>query len=151
MRTPLSFKALPLRPLAALAVVALLVLTPACVYDDHRSFGATEKWIFSDINRVPKIIGVPFVSIGDSLISPFTAACDQWGSDPLYDPNHKYLSYAGSRVLARSHMGDGYKWGASIPAIIIETVWLIVTGPIDLVTVLVSDEDHHEEHDAGVH
>jgi hypothetical protein len=143
MRTLLSLKAFRLRPLAGLAVLLLLVTT-GCRYNDHRSFGATEKWVHSDINRVPKIIGTPFIAIVDGIISPVTAACDQWRSEEPYHPDHRYLSYAGSRVVARSDMGDGYIWLASVPSIILETVWLIITGPIDLVTVLVSDDTHSE-------
>ncbi len=136
------------RSLACLAVLGALLLCTGCLYNDHRSFGATEKWVHSDINYVPKIIGTPFVAIGDGIVAPFTAASDQWGSRPLYNPNHKYLSYAGSRVIARSDIGDGYKWLASVPSLIFDTLWLIVTGPIDLFTVLGSDQDTDVKNEA---
>ena len=122
--------------LAALAVVAALLT--GCVYDGHVSYGATEKWVHSDINYVPKIIGTPIIAIVDGIISPFTAACDVYDDHP-YAPDHRYLSYAGSRVIGRSDMGLGYQWMASVPSIVLETVWLIVTGPIDLFTVLWDD------------
>jgi len=89
----------------------------------------------SDINYVPKIIGTPIVAIVDGVISPFTAACDVYDDHP-YSPDHRYLSYAGCRVIGRSDMSLGYQWEASVPAIVLETVWLLVTGPIDLFTVL---------------
>jgi len=138
-----------IRSLACLAVVGALLLSTGCIYDNHRSSGATEKWVHSDINYVPKIIGTPFVAIGDGIVGPFTAACDQWGDRPLYHPDHKYLSYAGSRVIGRSDMGEGYQWMASIPSLVLDTVWLIVTGPIDLFTVLFSDQDSTDKVDAA--
>jgi len=143
------------RRLAVLAIGALLFT--GCVYDDHACFGATEKWCESDIPTIPKIIGTPFVAIGDSIISPFTAFADQFeirwwfiipvgiDRDEVYDPNHRYLSYAGSRVIGRSHMGLGYQWGASFFSIIFETVWLVITGPIDLITVLADDDGKIED------
>lgn len=132
------------RRTVAAAVLAALAAT-GCVYDDHASFGATEKWVESDINYVPKIIGTPFVAIADGIVAPATAWVDQFETfefrrDEVYHPDHRYLSYAGSRVIARSGMGDGYKWGTSIFSIIFDTVWLPVTGIVDLVTVL-SDDD----------
>jgi hypothetical protein len=144
MRTQLQPASLT-RSLACLAVLGALLLSTGCVYDNHRSFGATEKWVHSDIHTVPKIIGTPFVAIADGIIGPATAACDQWGSDELYHPDHRYLSYAGSRVIARSDMGHGYQWLASVPSIILDTVWLIVTGPIDLFTVLCCGDETGEE------
>ena len=119
--------------LAALAVVAALL--SGCMYNGHYSYGATEKWVHSDINIVPKTIGTPIVAIVDGIISPFTAAFDVYDDHP-YAPDHRYLSYAGCRVIGRSDMALGYQWLASVPAIVLETVWLIVTGPIDLFTVL---------------
>ncbi|HEX5010011.1 MAG TPA: hypothetical protein VFY71_06390 [Planctomycetota bacterium] len=119
--------------LAALAVVAALL--SGCLYNGHYSYGATEKFVHSDMNVLPKAIGVPIVAIVDGIISPFTAACDVYDDQP-YSPDHRYLSYAGCRVIGRSDMALGYQWEASVPAIVLETVWLIVTGPIDLFTVL---------------
>jgi len=119
-----------------LAVLAVgLLLLSGCVYNGHVSYGATEKWVHSDINYVPKILGTPVLAIVDGIISPFTAAFDVYDDHP-YAPDHRYLSYAGSRVIGRSDMSLGYQWLASVPSIVIETVWLIVTGPIDLFTVL---------------
>ncbi len=138
---PLPPRALLHRTLAGLVLGALLLSSTGCMYDDHYSFGATEKWVHSDTTRVPKVIGTPFVAIVDGIIGPFTAASDEWGSETVYNENHKYLSYAGSRVVARSDIGLGYQWIASVPAITFDTLWLIVTGPIDLVTVLASDHD----------
>ncbi len=138
------------RRLAALSIGALLLT--GCVFNDHACFGATEKWTTSDIHTIPKIVGTPFVAIFDSIISPFTAFADQYeidwwfivpvgiDRDEVYDPDHRYLSYAGSRVIGRSDMGLGYQWGASIFSILFETVWLIITGPIDLITVLADDD-----------
>jgi hypothetical protein len=136
------------RSLACLAVLGALLLSTGCMYDNHRSFGATEKWVHSDVNVVPKLIGTPLIAIVDGIIGPATAACDQWSSRPPYHPDHEYLSYAGSRVIGRSDMGEGYKWLASVPSIVLDTVWLIVTGPIDLVTVLWFGEDSTAEVEA---
>ncbi|MEO8754098.1 MAG: hypothetical protein ABI624_15620 [Casimicrobiaceae bacterium] len=133
------------RSIACLAVLGALLLSTGCIYNNHRSFGATEKWVHSDINYIPRYIGTPFVAIGDGIVAPFTAACDQWGDRPLYNPDHKYLSYAGSRVIARSDMGEGYQWLASVPSLVLDTLWLIVTGPVDLFTVLFSDQDSDEK------
>lgn len=139
------------RRFALPSALGLLLLT-GCVYNDHASFGATEKWTTSDIHTVPKIVGTPFVAIFDSLVSPFTAFADQYeidwwfiipvgiDRDEVYHPDHRYLSYAGSRVIGRSPMGLGYQWACSIPSILIETVWLVITGPIDLITVLADDD-----------
>jgi len=147
MRTQDSTASL-FRSLACLTVLGALLLCTGCMYNGHRSYGATEKWVHSDINYVPKIIGTPVIAIVDGVIGPFTAACDEWSDRPLYNPNHKYLSYAGSRVIARSNISDGYKWLASVPSLILDTVWLLVTGPVDLFTVLFSDEDTDAKNEA---
>ncbi|MBM3984325.1 MAG: hypothetical protein FJ296_01325 [Planctomycetes bacterium] len=126
------------RRFAALALVVALAAT-GCVYDDHASYGATEKWVHSDVNYVPKIIGTPFIAIFDGLVSPATAAVD-YMDDDVYHPDHLYFSYAGSRVIGRSDMGGGYAWGASIFSIILETAWLPITGLADLVIVLTDDD-----------
>jgi hypothetical protein len=123
------------RRLALLSLGALL-FTTGCVYDNHMCMGMTEKWVHSDVNTVPKIIGTPFLAIFDSLIAPATGVVD------LARDDTKYLSYCGSREVGYGTMGDGYKWITSLFSIPIETVWLIITGPVDLVTVLVSDPEH---------
>jgi hypothetical protein len=129
------------RRLIAPLALGLILLVTGCYYNGHRNMGATEKWVMSDINYVPKIIGTPFIAIVDAIIGPATMLWDQVVYDPQYHPKHKYFSYAGSRTLARSDMGLGYLMLASIPAIIIDTVWLILTGPIDLIWVLGWGED----------
>jgi hypothetical protein len=126
--------------LPALAL-ALLIGTTGCAYNNHRNFGATEKWVASDVNYVTKITGTLFLSLGDSIISPATMLWDQVFSNSQYDPAHKYFSYSGSRAIARSDMGLGYQWMTMFPALLIETVWLVVTGPADMVTVLLLGDD----------
>jgi hypothetical protein len=132
---PRTTVALPRRLLVALAL-GLLLSTQACVYDHHQNMGATERWVASDISVIPKVAGTFFIALFDAIIGPFTMTADQLFRNPQYDPEHKYLSYAGSRTIARSNMGHGYQWLAGFPTIIIDTVWLIVTGPIDIFWVL---------------
>jgi hypothetical protein len=124
--------------LLASLVLALLLLSPSgCLYNGHRNMGATERWVASDINFMPKIGGTFFIAIVDAIIGPGTMLVDQVFYNPQYHENHKYFSYAGSRTIARSDMGHGYQWLAAFPTFLIDTVWLILTGPIDIVWVLV--------------
>jgi hypothetical protein len=124
-----------------LVLGVLLTSSVGCTYNGHTNMGDTEKWVASGVNVFPKtLIMIPIV-IFDSVISPFTAAYDQLFRDPQYHEDHKYLSYAGSRSIGRSQMGLGYQIVGSIFSIPIETVWLLVTGPVDLITVLVSGDD----------
>lgn len=118
--------------------VALVLITQlvGCAYDHHTNMGDTEKWIASDVHIVPKCIGLLVLPAFDAVVSPFTMSGDLIFRDKQYDPRHKYLSYAGSRTIGRSHMGLGYQIWCSLFTIPIETVWLIVTGPVDLITVL---------------
>jgi hypothetical protein len=132
----------------ALLTLGLLLFTTGCVYDNHACMGMTEKWTHSDVNYITKIIGTPVVSIVDSVIAPVTGLCDEL-DPPSYSPDHEYLSYVGSRVIGRSTMGDGYKWMCSVPSIVIETVWLIVTGPVDLLTVLFDDTGRQDDDDVA--
>ena len=130
------------RPAAARVLLAAglglaLLVAPACKYNGHRTMGATEKLVASDVNHVAKIGGTFFVSLGDSILAPAEMLVDQVVYDPQYVPEHKYFSYAGSRTIARSDMGHGYQWLAAFPTFLIDTVWLILTGPIDIVWVLV--------------
>ena len=142
-RAPL-FRSLT-RRLAALSVGALL-LTTGCVYDNHACMGMTEKWTHSDVNYITKIIGTPVIAIVDSVIAPVTGLCDEL-DPPVYSPDHHYLSFVGSRVIGRSTMGDGYKWESSIPSIVIESFWFLITGPVDLFTVLFSDDGRQDTED----
>ena len=119
-----------------LLVGLLLVGSSGCSYNHHTNIAATEKWVASDVNVVPKVLGGILTSIVDAVFSPFTASFDYIYYDPQYDPDHEYLSYAGSRTVGRSDMPDGYQWMASIFTIPIETVYLPLTGLIDLVYVL---------------
>ncbi|MHC5211326.1 MAG: hypothetical protein ACYTG2_11460 [Planctomycetota bacterium] len=134
---PRTTRALTCRIVAPL-VLGLLLLTPGCVYNRHVNMGATERWVASDLNTVSKITGTVFISIADAFIGPGTMIVDQFAFNPRYDERHKYLSFASSRTVARSDMGDGYKWMASVPALVFDIGWLIVTGPTDLVWVLVT-------------
>ena len=126
-------------------VAVLLSGTVACRYNGHRNMGATEKWVASDVHIVPKAFGLIFVPLFDAIFSPFTASIDYIGNDEQYHPDHKYLSYAGSRTIGRSDMGLGYQVWCSIFTIPIETVWLVLTGPIDLVNVLWFGDDAEDE------
>src|SRR5262249_57993893 len=88
----------------------------------------------------------PVISIVDSIIAPFTGLRDEL-NPPVYAPGHHYLSFVGSRVVGRSTMGDGYKWLSSVPSIGIEAIWFIITGPVDLFTVLFSDDGRQDTED----
>ncbi len=145
MRPPHTLPVALARTLAGLSLAVLLVTATGCMYDHHRNMGATEKLEGSGLHTIPKAVLFPFVAITDSLISPITMACDLASHDEQYHPAHHYFSYSGSRTIARSQMGMGWQWAASVPSIIIETCWLIVTGPIDLVTVLVSGDETSDE------
>lgn len=133
---------------AAWLLVGLLSLTfTGCYYNGHRTFGATEKLAASEVTVIPKTIGVLFSSPVDSLLAPWIMIFDQLRYDPQYDPNHKYISYAGSRVIARSDMEWGYSAIATIFAVPIETVYLLLTGPIDLIWVLGFEEPNDGDDD----
>ena len=129
-----------LRRCAAPLALGLLATT-GCYFDGHRNMGATEKWVASDINDVPKAVATPLVAIVDSAISPATMLWDQVDYDPQYNPDHHYLSYAASRTIAHSHMSAGYQWLTLAPTLAFDTVWLVVTGPIDLGYVLVAGDE----------
>lgn len=130
-----------LRRFVAPLALGLILTVTGCYYNGHRNMGATEKWVGSDINYVPKIIGTLPIAIVDAVLGPFTMTWDQIAYDPQYHPKHKYFSYAASRTIARSDMGMAYMWLASIPTILIDTVYLLVTIPIDLVWVLGFGDD----------
>jgi hypothetical protein len=134
------------RPAAARVLLAAglglaLLVAPACKYNGHRTMGATEKLVASDVNHVAKIGGTFFVSLGDSILAPAEMLVDQVVYDPQYVPEHKYFSYAGSRTIARSDMGLGYQWMSSIWSVIIETLYLPITGTVDLVGILAFGDD----------
>ena len=94
------------RRLAAPLALGAILMVSGCYYDGHRNMGATEKWVNSDINYVPKIIGTLPIAIVDAVIGPFTMLWDQIAYDPQYDPHHKYFSYAASLVrLGRIERG----------------------------------------------
>ncbi len=122
----------------------LLVGTVGCSYNRHTNMGDTEKWVASDVNIVPKVLGVFPLAIFDSIVSPATMAGDLIFRDEQYSPKHTYLSYASSRTVGRSEMGLGYQILASIFTIPIDTAFLPITGIIDLVTVLVVGDDGSE-------
>ena len=137
--------------LGLVVIGVLLTSSFGCTYNGHTNMGATEKRVASRVNVLPKVLVLLPISIVDSVFSPFTAARDQWFRDEQYHPNHEYLSYAGSRAIGRSDMGLGYEIMVSIFSIPIETVWLLLTGPVDLITVLVSDDDDDHDHDGDEH
>lgn len=117
----------------------------SCAYNHHTNFGTTEKWVASEVNIVPKVLGSLLTSVVDSVFSPFTASFDALYYDEAYHPDHEYLSYSGSRAIGRSDMPGGYQAIASIFSIPIETAWLPLTGLIDLVYVLwIEDDDSGE-------
>jgi len=127
-----------------LAVGVLVVGTVGCSYNRHTNMGTTEKWAMSDVHIVPKTLGLLILPPLDAVFSPFTMSGDLLFRDEQYDPAHKYLSYAGSRTIGRSPMGLGYQVLCSIFTIPIETVWLPVTGLIDLATVMIVGDDGTE-------
>jgi hypothetical protein len=133
-RTRAARTRLLLAPLA----LGLILGSLGCAYNRHHNMGATERWVASDINFVPKIAGTFFIATFDAIIGPGTMLVDQVFRRPQYAEKHKYFSYAGSRTIARSDMGHGYQWLAGFPTIIIDTVWLILTGPVDIAWVLLT-------------
>ncbi|MGQ0553391.1 MAG: hypothetical protein ACT4PU_09245 [Planctomycetota bacterium] len=141
-------RALKLSLPTALICVLLLGLT-GCQYNQHRNLGATEKWVASDVNYVPKILGTVLLSIGDAFVGPVTMLVDHAENDRQYHPDHLYFSYAASRTNGRSEMGLGYQWMVMFPTFIADTVFLPVTGLIDLVAVLGfgdDGDDHYGDH-----
>jgi len=134
-----------LRPGLILSIL-LLSATIGCKYDDHRNMGATEALANSNLNYWTKPVGVLVVSVGDAVFSPFTMASDQMSSE-RYHQDHKYFSYAGSRAIARSNMGLEYQAIASFPTILIETLFLPITGTIDVITAINSDDGESEDDD----
>ncbi len=134
--------AAPLSSRLGLALSVLVLLASAgCTYNGHRTFGATEKIVASDVNYVTKIAGTAFVSLGDAILAPAEMIADQYehGTNQ-YHPDHKYLSYAGSRAITRSDMGLGYQWMASIWSLVAETIYLPVTGSLDLLYILMAGD-----------
>lgn len=118
------------------AVVLVLGLSTAgCSYNRHLTFGATEKWVASDMHTIPKVGGTIVLSLFDAILSPWFMIGDEFRSE-RYHPDHKYLSYAGSRAIGRSAMPLGYQAIASIFSIPIETAYLPITGLIDLIRVV---------------
>lgn len=126
-----------------LAAGVLLTLATGCKFNDHYNYGATEKWVDSDLHTIVKTIGTPVVAAVDGVISPATASVDQT-ADSTYHPDHDYMTYSGSRVIARSDMGPGYQWLASVISIPLETFWLIVTLPVDAAHALSVNKTHSE-------
>jgi len=127
--------------------VCVLVVSAGCSYNYHTNMGHTEKWVASDVHMIPKTVGTPILSIVDGILSPFTMIGDQIFRGEQYHPDHHYLTYAGSRTIARSHMGLGYQAVASIFTIPIETVFLPITGLIDLFGVMFFGDDGAAEDD----
>ena len=68
--------------------------------------------------------------------TPFTTSWDYIARDDQYHPDHRYLSYSGSRVVGRSDMPLGYQGIASIFSIVLDTAYLPLTGLIDLIYVI---------------
>lgn len=128
-----------------LLVGALTLGLTGCVYDDHLVFGATEKWVASDINIIPKTLGTIVISPFDAILAPWFMIGEQIARDDQYHPDHTYISYAGSRTIARSDMAWGYQMIASIFSIPIDTIYLLITGPIDMVWVLGFGDDGSAE------
>ena len=132
-----------MRTLRILGVLALvLVAATGCRYNDHRTMGATQKLGTSDVSPIPKMLGTMIVGIGESIIAPLEATWDYATNDEQYADDHEYLSYAGSRTLKRSQddMG-GYMYMVYPFTVLIETVWLIVTLPVDAVYELAGSRD----------
>lgn len=129
-----------------MAAGVLLTLATGCRFNDHYNYGATEKWVHSDLHTIVKTVGTPVVSFVDGVISPATMTVDQT-TDHVYHPDHEYMTYSGSRVIGRSDMGLGYQWLASVVSIPLETFWLIVTLPVDAAHVLSESRTHSPSDD----
>ncbi|RKY19652.1 MAG: hypothetical protein DRQ55_10190, partial [Planctomycetota bacterium] len=119
-----------------LLVGVLALGVTGCVHNDHLVYGATEKWEASDQHMVPKAFGFIFPVVFDAILSPWFMMGEQIARDEQYHPDHRYISYAGSRTIARSDMGQGYKFFASIFSLPIDTVYLLISGPVDLIWIL---------------
>lgn len=144
--TPVLSGSIARRTCAWLLVGLLLVSSSGCAYNQHTNFAASEKWVASDVNIVPKVLGSLFLAPIESVFSPFTAGFDYIYYDDQYHADHEYLSYAGSRTIGRSDMGLGYQGVASVFSIIIETAYLPLTGLLDLVYVIWIEEDEPAAH-----
>lgn len=129
-----------------MAAGVLLTLATGCRFNDHYNYGATEKWVDSDLHTIVKVVGTPVVAIVDGVISPATMSVDQT-ADATYHPDHEYMTYSGSRVIARSDMGLGYQWLSSIFSIPLETFWLLVTLPVDAIHTLSDSRTHSPQDD----
>ena len=147
-RTPNTHRSAP-RLFGWLLVGVLALGVTGCVHNDHLVFGATEKWVASDTHMIPKSFGVVFTSVFDAILAPWFMMGEQVFRDEQYHPDHKYISYSGSRTVARSDMAQGYQFVASVFSIPIDTVYLLLTGPIDLIWVLASDADTTMEGEEG--
>ena len=135
-----------MRPLRILAVLAfVLVVATSCRYNDHRTMGATQKLATSDVTPISKMVGTMVVGIGESFIAPIEATWDYTFNDRQYADDHEYLSYAGTRTLKRDQDQMGAYMYAAYPfTVLIETVWLIVTLPVDAVYELAGSRDGPE-------
>lgn len=118
----------------------VLLMSVGCSYNDHRVMGATEKWVASDIHTIPKAGGFLLLALGDAIVAPVSMWMDvdgnDWSATSPHHEDYKYFSYAASREIVRSDMGGAYQWVASLLSIPIETAYLVVTGPVDIVTIL---------------
>ena len=123
----------------------VLLMSVGCSYNDHRVMGGTEKWVDSDVHSIPKIYCFPYIAAVDSVASPFSMLMDRiendWDETSPYHEDYKYYSFASSREIARSSMGVGYKFVATLLSIQVDAAYFVfIAGPIDIVTIL-SDGD----------
>lgn len=132
----------------ALAAFVLFASTFGCAYNNHTNMGMTEKWVHSEVDIVTKSLGLLIVPVVDALISPLTMAGDLIFRDVQYHPAHQYLSYAGTRTVGRADFPYVYHWWTTIVAFVFETVYLPITGLIDLVAVLAFGDDGTSPEDA---
>ena len=128
--------------LAAIVLTLSMGGVAGCTFNGATNWGMTRKWVQSDVNIFPKIVGSIPIGIIDGVISPFTALADYIGSDDeAYAAGEWYLSYAGSRTIADSTMPEGWRLGMSIISIPLDTVWLILSLPVDVITILCCGRD----------
>ena len=130
-----------------LAAIVLTLSIGGCVYNGQANWGMTRKWVQSDVDIFTRILGSIPLGIIDGVISPFTAAVDYIFIDDDYSPEEDFLSYAGSKTIAHSTMPEGWRLGMSIISIPLDTIWLILTLPVDAITTLCCgrQEDTPEE------
>ncbi len=115
-------------------VLGLVLLLPSgCAYKGHYSFAGSRKLADSDAPLITKVVFLPFTSLGEGLVSPFTWYMDASGYSETKE--NVYYSYIGTKTLLASDMNDAYKFVGSVFIIPVDTLWFPIGGLIDLFSI----------------